>query len=61
MEIKIGESFKPVTITLQSQAELNVFYQVGNFNEQVAEVIKKDIEINKDEIKEILLQLYRDL
>jgi hypothetical protein len=53
-------SFKPVelTLTIQTRAELEVLYQLGNYNSQVADCLKNEEEIDKAVACDVFFQVY---
>ena len=48
-----------VTINLESQDEIDVFYQVGNNCDLIANTMIHNLDIDKLEIRRILLELFQ--
>lgn len=61
MKIETKEKdFKPVVITLETAEEVSLFYQVGNYCNPVAKILREKScgAIKEGDAHKILLQLY---
>ena len=61
--IATRSTFNPIKleITVQSQAEVSALYQLGNYNQRVAEHVAGQCPIEEDVLRELLVQLYSAL
>lgn len=53
-------SFKPVelTLTIQTREELEVLFQLGNYNSQIADCLKIEENIDTSVARDIFYQVY---
>jgi len=61
MKIQKEKTFIPITITLENEDEVAVLHQIGNWSGKIASVIKENLDLGENKIKEILNQFYCDL
>ena len=58
--VKPVPEFKPVVLTIESKAELEVLYQVCNYNDTISTMVKMDV-LSAGKVRGVLKDIYKGL
>ena len=62
MKIRKQKEFQPVVIILETEEEVKIFHEVGNYRSQISKLLSGNIgSLDEKDADNILLELYQKL